>query len=174
MVVYNRLMSAPSQKGFTLIELLVIISIIAILSVIGITVFSGIQKGARDARRRADIEAMRNAIEIYYATNGRFPGWASCPNSPGWLNWSTCQNGDWDQATNDIAYLLVNGNFIQSMPKDPLNTGTAPGGYNYMFEAWPDEPGATYYLCANLETTSVNSLYPGYNYCVKGGCITCH
>lgn len=164
-----------AQKGFTLIELLVVISIIAILSVVGITVFTGVQKGVRDAGRKEDIHAIQLAIEQYYNSNGRLPGWASCPNSPTWLNWSTCQNGDWDQATNDIAYLLVNGNFIQSMPKDPLNTGTTPGGYNYLYEAWPDEPNTTYYLCANLETTSFNLLYPGYNYCFKGGsCPACH
>lgn len=52
-----------NKKGFTLIELLVVISIIAILSVIGITVFQGQQKSARDARRRADIESIAQAME---------------------------------------------------------------------------------------------------------------
>ncbi len=51
-------------KGFTLVELLVVISIIAILSVIGITVFSGVQKNARDARRRGDINAIAKALEV--------------------------------------------------------------------------------------------------------------
>ncbi len=52
-----------SKKGFTLIELLVVIAIIAILAVIGITVFSGQQATARDARRRADIQAIAQALE---------------------------------------------------------------------------------------------------------------
>ncbi len=52
-----------NKKGFTLVELLVVISIIAILSVIGITVFQGQQKNARDARRRADIESIAQAME---------------------------------------------------------------------------------------------------------------
>ena len=37
--------------GFTLVELLVVVAIIAVLSVIGITIFTGVQKNARDARR---------------------------------------------------------------------------------------------------------------------------
>lgn len=52
-----------SSKGFTLVELLVVISILAILGVIGITIFSGTQKGARDAKRKEDIVALSNAME---------------------------------------------------------------------------------------------------------------
>lgn len=65
---------AQDKRGFTLIELLVVISIIAILSVIGITVFTGVQKGARDARRRSDIKAIATALEIQYLDRlGRCP-----------------------------------------------------------------------------------------------------
>lgn len=58
-------------SGFTLVELLVVVAIIAILAVIGITIFTGVQKNARDARRRADIDAIASAMEANY-TNGAY------------------------------------------------------------------------------------------------------
>lgn len=53
----------PKQKGFTLIELLVVIAIIAILAVIGFAVVSTSTIGAKDARRRSDINALADALE---------------------------------------------------------------------------------------------------------------
>lgn len=51
------------KSGFTIIELLIVVAIIAVLSVIGLTVYTGVQKNARDARRRADIESISKAWE---------------------------------------------------------------------------------------------------------------
>lgn len=65
--------SVKNPKGFTLVELLVVISIIAVLSVIGITIFSGVQKNARDARRKGDIESISKALESNYTSGSSNP-----------------------------------------------------------------------------------------------------
>src|SRR5688572_4515107 len=63
--------SARNPKGFTLIELMVVVSIIAILSIIGVVVYSGVQRGSRDSRRKADIESISKALEVDFSTNSR-------------------------------------------------------------------------------------------------------
>lgn len=61
------------SKGFTLIELLVVVAIIAILSAMGLSVFTNAQRKARDARRRADLNAIQSAAEQYYLQNSTYP-----------------------------------------------------------------------------------------------------
>lgn len=55
-----------TARGFSLIELLIAVAIIAILTAIGIAVFGSLAGNARDARRRADIDAMAKAYESNY------------------------------------------------------------------------------------------------------------
>lgn len=53
------------RKGFTLIELLVVISIIGILAAFIIASFGSAQQKARDSRRKADLDALKKALELY-------------------------------------------------------------------------------------------------------------
>lgn len=60
------------SKGFTLVELLIVVAIVAILSVIGVTVYTGIQKNARNSAKKADIDAIAKAYEVKYDSSGNY------------------------------------------------------------------------------------------------------
>lgn len=59
------------KAGFTLIELMVVVAIIGILMAAGIITFSSAQRNARDAKRRADVDAIAKAFEQYYVSTSR-------------------------------------------------------------------------------------------------------
>lgn len=59
--------------GFTLVEMLVVISIIAILSAILAGGYFNSQKSARDAARKINLKSISDALNSYYADNGRYP-----------------------------------------------------------------------------------------------------
>ncbi len=92
------------RSGFTFIELLVTVTIIIIISVGGMVVFSGSSKKARDSKRRADLEKIRTALELFRQENGIYP---DIPNQ----NWSASPaNG-----------LL--SRYLDTWPTDPSGTG---------------------------------------------------
>lgn len=70
------------KKGFTLIELLVAMTIIAVLSGIALVSYQGARKTARDGKRKADLEEIRSALEMYrtdcgtYPTGTHYSGWS--------------------------------------------------------------------------------------------------
>ncbi len=61
-----------ARKGFTLLELLVVISIIGVLIGLASVSFTTAQRKARNAKRRADIKAVQNAFEQYYAGSNAY------------------------------------------------------------------------------------------------------
>ena len=78
-------MKARKDTGFTLVELLIVIVIISILAAIAIPQFIGSTQDAKTATLKADLTALRNAIELYYHQHGgKYPGavaGANCTNA---------------------------------------------------------------------------------------------
>ena len=112
------------RRGFTLIELLVVIFIIGLF----VSVNTARSK-SRDARRIADMDTIRNAIEMYAdANNGTYPmtaGWVYSPATPS--NWITG---------------LVPTYIASNVPTDPRYDGSffrylyRSNGTDYKIMAW--------------------------------------
>ncbi len=119
---------SSNQKGFTLVELLIAITILAILAVIGVTTYSGLQTNARNARRKADIDAIVKAIEVHYnqTTNQFCPGGAGtyCAPVAAWFSGGT-------------------------VPVDP--------GTSAAYAPLPANGATTFNVCATLETTPAST-----------------
>ncbi|OGM18461.1 hypothetical protein A2686_02545 [Candidatus Woesebacteria bacterium RIFCSPHIGHO2_01_FULL_38_10] len=116
--------------GFTLIELLIVISIIAVLTGISIFAMQNARRSGRDARRKADLETIRAALEIYKADCNQYP--ASLP-APGSQLQATCTG--------------VTNIYLRSVPGDPSTLARyvyCPSGV----------PSTSYNLYSHLEDSS--------------------
>lgn len=139
-----------NKNGFTLIELLVVISIISLLASIVLASLNSARVKARDARRIADLGQIRTALEFFFDTNGFYPQ-SDC----GWdcNGYRYSYNSGWDTLATDMRP------YINTMPKDPLNSPASPpwsiGGFTYAY----GNVGRTtlrvqYDLTAQLEDTN--------------------
>lgn len=143
-------LSINKKSGFTLVELLVVISIISILAIVGMVSYVGTQKGARDAKRRIDVDAIANVLEAHYAdtaspcnataptpycvsaaiTGGTFFATNAYPTNPtpGGADYSLTISG---QTAYTICALLENGNGNSSSAGDGSNFATPPPATYY-------------------------------------------
>lgn len=108
--------------GFTLVELLVVMSIIAILMAISLVSYQSAQQSARDGRRKADLEQVRSALEMYRADCGGYPS-------------STLVSG---QA------ISCSGNVYMTIPSDPNPS------YRYYYT--PNGNGYRLYACLETQS----------------------
>lgn len=124
------------EKGFTLIELLVVIAIIGMLSSVVLASLNTARERSRDARRLADIQQLKTALELIYddLSPAEYP---------------------------DALSSLSSGGYIASIPTDP-RTGTA---YYYDNLTSADGACAiasgvciNYVLGTNLENSSHSAL----------------
>lgn len=66
--------TAKQQTGFTLVELLIVAIILAILAAIIVPQFADTTNDAQESALRANLAAMRSAIDLYRQQHGEYPG----------------------------------------------------------------------------------------------------
>lgn len=113
------------NNGFTMVELLIVIVLIGILISISFTGYVASQRSARDGKRKADLEQIRAALEMYRSDVGSYPVQTSS-------NWFT---------NNMIAY--GSDVYLSAAPNDPVSS------YKYFYSQ--SSPNS-YSLCARLES----------------------
>ncbi len=132
-----------NQRGFTLIELLVTIGLIAVLSAATLAIIGqGPQKYARDAQRKADLQKIATALELYRNDNSYYPKCGAGID---------CRSN----TTNGLDTALAN--YVSSVPTDPNSI--------YVYRYFPQPPSCNnttikctgYHLCTQSEKNPLAS-----------------
>jgi prepilin-type N-terminal cleavage/methylation domain-containing protein len=127
-------------RGFTLVELLVVIAIISMLATLLLLQLGVARAKARDAKRIADVNQVRSALELYFDDNGSY------------------------LATNVMSSLKPG--YLINIPHDPLAagctdtySGTAVAGVNCYGYAWNPATAPSHMMVwAELEQKNTNAL----------------
>jgi len=155
-----KILNYKFASAFTLIELLVVISIIAILIAAATFSYTNAQQKGRDNKRKSDLKAVQQALELYFQQNGKYPSTAS----GGVIQCNI--GGDTSIRSWSSAFTCNSITYMNPLPKEPT-TGSQP--YYYFTSA----PNSTYVISTQLENTKdpdlpqMSGCQSGYNYCVK-------
>jgi prepilin-type N-terminal cleavage/methylation domain-containing protein len=125
-----------SGLGFTLIELLIAIAVIGVLAAVILSNLSNQQKKARDAKRKADLNDVRNALQLYYNDSGAYPfcqAWADLEVVPPkkWGSWDSSSECGVTTTPKGLGPLLTNGGYIKEMPLPPISKAGDSSRYSY-------------------------------------------
>jgi general secretion pathway protein G len=135
------------NKGFTLIELLVVISIIGVLISLSFVGFLQARVSARNGKRKADLEQIRSALELYRNDCKTYPGTVASGSS----------------LTGPVGSPCAGVVYMQQVPSDPI---TPTYNYRYRFVSKNN-----YFLCAYLEGVAAKPTNCTNN---CGGSIACN
>lgn len=104
------------------ITLVVFVCCALIISFLGFDVFTA---KARDVRRKADMEAVVKALELYHIKYGRYPD-----SAPEWQGWDLSYSLSGDEP--DFLKILKDEGFFEKAPRDPSNNSS----YHYRYQKY--------------------------------------
>lgn len=130
---------AGRRAGFTLIELLIVMVILAVLLSLGVGNFFSSQSKSRDSRRKADLQHIAQALEVYYNDKRGYPV-------------STGNSGIGGQSWGDP--FVDPDNEDETIYMNVLPTDPSDGAYYYT-----STDGRSYQLYARLENQQDGDLY---------------
>ena len=138
------------RAGFAWTELTVVVLLLAILAGALTPRVTDRLAVARDARRLEQVLAIREAVEQYRLDTGAYPRHGG--------------NGGWNRTDEDeLLPVLVEGGYLETPPRDPLNDSTYHYRY-YVFARGAEGcagPGEFYVLgIRSFETAEFQSRHP--------------
>lgn len=99
----DKLNSPKKIKSFTMIEILVVVTVIGVLFASAVVSYRSLTVSSRDAKRKADLEQIRAALEMYRSSepsvNGSYP--------------------DFDDNCNNLHNIFNFGAYLPQIPTDP-------------------------------------------------------
>lgn len=147
-------MDPKPKSGFTLVELLIVIALIAILAAIGLVIYREVSTRARDATRVADLNSIKNAIQITI-NDALDMADTLCFNLTPPCEESTYPKGPSTRNTDGTGWVKVNfdqenvANF-NLLPLDPINDNN----FNFTYRS----DGDYWQIEANLESSEYTYL----------------
>jgi prepilin-type N-terminal cleavage/methylation domain-containing protein len=138
-----------NKNGFTLIELLVVIAIIALLSSVVFASLNSARAKARDAKRKADLNQIYLALQMYFDDHGYLPTT---------LSYGENNIGGWDYSSQGGFLTFLAGTYLPTVPLDPINIGSGDvfdnnDQYAYGYFCYISDNPNTMTLGARLEST---------------------
>lgn len=147
-----------TKKGFTLIELLVVIAIIGLLATFIVASFTSAQQRGRDARRKADLDAIKKALQLIKndSSGGKFYPAAT---------------GTGAAPAVGAAWAVGTTNYMRALPGDPSTGVTYWGNYapTTCSGAYPAGGCTAYTIFAVLENTTDTSIAQSQTQCGGSG-----